>query len=194
MTHSIPLRRCRCTRFGPEPLRKRSAKLLPQRRAWFANALRLLAATVLLSGCSDTTGPAATANHLTATVDGEPFVASSYLDAAVGADEILVLRGALAVGVGGRRQINLYLPASVSMGTLSLVADQRTYGEYVDLEQGGFGFWDTFVVGSTGSVSITELTSTLIAGTFAFTVPASPDAGIPTSKTVTNGSFRLPLH
>jgi hypothetical protein len=56
-----------------------------------------------------------------------------------------------------------------------------------------FGTWSTNLSGSAGSVTVTSLTNSRIAGTFQFTAPPQNFSSTTGTRVVTNGAFDMPL-
>ncbi len=145
--------------------------------------LLVLAAAACKS--SDATGPNTNNTHpangsMTANIDGAAWNASLTVTAsnngtiigAAGTDAAQTLAFALA-GTG---------PGTYTIGPLSpMNAELTTTGGVVYSAAGNIGG---------GSVTITSVTSTAVAGTFTFTLVKS---GGGASKTVTNGAFNIKL-
>lgn len=130
--------------------------------------------------------------RFTATVDGAPFTASA------GAGSILAIQhapksgGYLVSGQSGTGTILLTLNYITGPGTFPLGVDAVTVpGGFAGITT-SVGGWTTPISGAAGTVTITALTPTRIAGTFSFTgsLTTGGDTG---TKTVTAGQFDAPM-
>jgi hypothetical protein len=135
-------------------------------------------------------GGGAGTNRLTATIDGQAFVASQ-----VQANPVSTVPGSLAFQgtqvVGGvARSMAIYLAFIPGPGTYPLGMNIGTSpGGTVTVVSGTSAF-TTPLSGAAGTITITTLTSTRVVGTFSYVATAT--LGTATS-TVTNGVFDVPL-
>ncbi len=140
----------------------------------------LVAAAAACSSASDTTAPTNTTlpnGSMSATIDGKAWVANATVHASD-------TRGILAIaGTDATFQTLAFaLPAN---GTGTYTFD-RTVGANAELTS-ATGVWATGANVGAGTVTITSLTATAVAGTFSFTLVHSGLA----NRTVTNGVFNI---
>jgi hypothetical protein len=127
---------------------------------------------------------------MTAKVDGQPFVAGSP-------DLIFASQGlAGGYGISGLQSsptsatiITITLANIRGPGTYPLGVGPQVPGGSAVLAISSAG-WSSPMSGADGSITITSLSTTEIAGTFSFVVTASVNA-TPATRTVTDGDFRL---
>ncbi len=145
-------------------------------------ALFLLA----VSGCSgDSTGNNNGNGNgdMSASIDGQSWTgtlatAASYQGTVLG-----------FAGTNGSYQINITLTGVSGPGTYSLGSGQLSIATVATVSTSP-QVWITSSTGGTGSVVITSLTSSAVAGTFSFTaVPSS--GGASGNKAVTSGQFNV---
>jgi hypothetical protein len=135
---------------------------------------------------------------MSATIDGQAWTANTAAGS-VTAIQVSPRSGGYLIGGFGTG------PASAMTFNLNYIARTGTYPLGVDAVSvvGGFagltggtgatgGTWTTPISGAAGSVTISTLTPTRIAGTFAFTATAS-GGGATGSRVVTNGTFDAAL-
>jgi hypothetical protein len=160
----------------------------------------LLALLLLLAACGGSSagpddgggggGGGAGTNRLTATIDGQAFVASQ-----VQANPVSTVPGSLAFQgtqvVGSvARSMAIYLAFIPGPGTYPLGMNIGTSpGGTVTVVSGTNGF-TTPLSGAAGTITITTLTSTRVAGTFSYVATATLGTA---TTTVTNGVFDVPL-
>jgi len=165
----------------------------------FAIPLTLLA---LVASCSSSpTGPSDGSGTFTATIDGSNFTASSSANAATANGSatvpgFVVIQGTQITSTTNVTTISIELGFIAGTGTYPLGVNQDTTaggGATVSVStSGSFKSWNTDLDGAAGTIVITKLTSTEIAGTFNFTAPrALGQSGADT--TVANGKFDVPL-
>jgi hypothetical protein len=168
---------------------------------------RLLLGAVLLSGCGGgTTDPGnddADGNNnnnnsgspFSATIDGQAWSVTGAT--AVTAIQFAPQSGGymiIATGTGVIASISLTLNFIVKTGTYPLGVDGATVpGGFAGVTVGTGGVWLTPFSGAAGSITITTLTTTRIAGTFSFTTTGS-SGGATGTKVVTQGRFDLPMN
>ncbi len=146
-----------------------------------------LCATICLSlaACSNSSSPSDTpTGTVSATVDGASFTAS-VATSAVHTGGVLAIAGSDSRG----RQIQLRIIGAEATGTYPLGGLTNPNVATVTLAPEASQTYVTSMVDGTGSINLTELTASKVAGTFSFT--ASNSARI--QKTVTNGTFNLTI-
>ena len=154
---------------------------------------RLAAAVTLLLGlgaCSSSTEPGNPGpSNMTARVDGAEWTSSQATAAPVpNAPGWYVISGSVATA-------NQALAISISVynvdgpGTYPLGVGSTAFGGIAILAEGGGG-WVTPLSGAAGSITITALTATRMAGNFSFTAEGST-GGATGTRTVTDGEFGL---
>lgn len=158
--------------------------------------LALLSLLALVAGCgggSSPTGPGGDGgggNRVTATIGGQAFTGATIL-----ANPVSTVPGSLAfqatqVVGGSARSLAMYLAFIPGPGTYPLGMNIGTSpGGTVTVVDGSTGY-TTPLSGAAGSVTITSLTATRVAGTFTFTATATVGSA---TLTVTNGVFDVPL-
>lgn len=157
----------------------------------FPQALWL--APALLAACNMSDSASTSAGHLTATVDGVAWTASAQsvstaaIAAGAGVYSILVSQTADANALN----LSMTLYHVTAPGTYPLGVDSTMSGGIGVVSNLDAG-WATPLSGSAGSITITTLTSTRMAGTFAFTANAASGSATGT-RVVTGGSFDLPV-
>jgi len=129
----------------------------------------------------------------TATIDGQAFASDSQLamaTVAASAPGVYVLTGAKATSSTNYVNLTITLYNLTVPGTYPLGVTGVVFGGIAIVSQSGPS-WTTPLSGAAGTVTVSTLTASRIVGTFAFTATAPLD---PTSsRTVTNGSFDLPI-
>ncbi|MBL0177861.1 MAG: hypothetical protein IPP98_01880 [Gemmatimonadetes bacterium] len=155
--------------------------------------LSLSLAILTACGGGSPTGPGGGGNgtdKVTASIDGQAFTGAT-----IQANPVSTVPGSLAfqatqVVGGAARSIAMYLAFIPGPGTYPLGMNIGTSpGGTVTLVNGVNGF-TTPLSGAAGSVTITSLTATRVAGTFTFTATATLGTA---TTTVTNGVFDVPL-
>ena len=171
-----------------------------------ARILSVIATSFLLAACGsdsptgnddDDDNPNTTGTHMTATIDGQPFVASKLPGLinvlqveAAGGRYILLGTEATSTGAIGR-QVSFAIGNISAPGTYPLGVDGVSVtGGFASITQNGQ--WTTPLDGASGSITVTALTPTRIAGTFNFTADAL-SGGATGTKVVTAGSFDAPM-
>lgn len=141
------------------------------------------AAAVLAASCGGGSGtPTGPGNgSMTAQVDGTAWRASQGVAAT---------RAAGFVGVGGSASdastISFAFP-DTGPGSFTVASPNGTNATYV---KSGQGWTAAFGGGGSGTITVTTLTASRVAGTFSFTAPGVV-GGASGNKTVTNGSFDI---
>jgi len=143
-----------------------------------------------LGGCGSSTGPGgAGESDMTARIDGTDW-ASDLATVAV-----VPNTPGWYVITGSRTMGNPAIAISISVfnvdgpGTYPLGVGGTSFGGIATVAEGGGG-WNTPLSGASGSITITALTATRMAGTFAFGAEAVT-GGASGTRTVTNGDFDL---
>jgi len=149
------------------------------------------------SGSGGGGGPPPGSGAMTATIDGQAFASDAQRATATvsaSAPGAYVLIGSKVASASDYVTVSVTLYNLAATGTYPLGVTGVVFGGVGSVtQQSGatFGTWLTPLSGASGTVTVSTLTSSRIAGTFSFTAAASLD---PTSiKSVTNGSFDLPV-
>lgn len=152
---------------------------------------------VLLSwtcGGESPTDPGMEDGPMSATIDGQPWAASASSVSAQALGSIpgaFVLTGTQIKSSTDVSVMSFSLYNISGPGTYDLGVTSTMFGGTVLFVEGGAG-WLTELSGLAGTVTITALTPTRIAGTFNFEAIAST-GGASGTRTVTSGEFDLPL-
>lgn len=118
-----------------------------------------------------------------ATIDGSAWSAEGRVAVTRGPANSLIIA---AASLG--RSLSFTLFNASAPGTFSLVySNATTLPSFAILASAGSA-WTTNTTGGTGSVVVTTLTTSRVAGTFSFTAPPSPGQGTTTAH-VTGGTF-----
>lgn len=172
--------------FGSPRLIAPLSPRIPLMRAASMSGTVLAVSCLLVSSCggnNSPTGPGGGANFQ-ATVGGTAWQAQSAA-AGGGANGTFSITGVNASGAG----IGLVLYNLSAPGTYPLGVGGTVFGGTATLTEGAASWW-TALTGAAGTVTITQVSSTRIAGTFSFTaVPLS--GGATGTRAVTAGSFDL---
>lgn len=149
-----------------------------------------VAATVLLSACGGNDDPAGNngAGTFSASIDGAAWSAGSPAAVAT-AGGIFTITGASA-GSGTGMSMTLYHIGAP--GTYPLGVGPAVPGGLASVS-GGTSAWSTPLSGAAGTVTISAVSATRITGTFSYTAPLVSGTGTPATRTVTAGSFNLPV-
>jgi Family of unknown function (DUF6252) len=144
----------------------------------------LLSAMLMACGSDKASGPASSTNAMTATVSGAAWTASASRSATY-ANQVLTI-----TGIDNANLLVTIAVANVAgTGTFSL-APGNTHGALGNVINGA-RIWASSLQGGSGTITVTTLTATRVAGTFLFTgVPATASAT--GSVVVTGGAFDLP--
>ena len=147
----------------------------------------LLFVAASCGSASDTSSPGTSLPLLngtfSATVDGSAWSAEGRVAVARGPNNSLIIAAASLT-----RSLSFTLFNASAPGTFSLVyAGATTVPSFAILASAGAA-WTTNTTGGTGSVVVTTLTSSRVAGTFTFDAPPSPGQGTTTAH-VTGGTF-----
>ncbi len=132
--------------------------------------------------------------YLSAKVDGSAWSASSSTILTTGSTAIpgyITLQG--SSGSGNVQTIGLQLGFIPGPGTYPLGVNQATTAGGTGVYAEGPRSWTTPFSGAAGIVTITELTSTRITGTFSFDGDAVGTTNPPLSHEVREGKFSVPL-
>lgn len=149
--------------------------------------LVLLGAVVACGGDGPGANNGNGTGNFTATIDGAPWSgANSAAIAAAGG--IFVMTG-VQIGSGTALTMTLYNVGAP--GTFPLGVGGAVPGGIASVVVGATS-WSTPLSGDAGSVIVTAVSPTRIAGTFSFTAPPVPGQS-GTTRTVTQGRFDLPV-
>lgn len=135
--------------------------------------------------------------RMTATVDGQAWSASEASVIALQFNAIaggyIVIANQLTQAGGLGSTLSLTINNIRGPGTYPLGVDAVTVaGGFAGITAGTGGVWTTPLSGAAGSITITALTPTRIAGNFNYTATAS-SGGATGSRVVTNGVFDAPF-
>ncbi len=154
-------------------------------------AVVLAAALLAAAGCGGSSGPTGPGigtdtDPITAVVNGAEWSASYTAHAAV-------TPGALTLSGSDREPVTvtIVLPGEARAGTFAL-GFLNANGALATVADSA-GVWSTGYAGGTGSITVAELDSVHVTGTFDFT--AAPAAGNASADTlrVTGGEFDIPF-
>jgi hypothetical protein len=165
--------------------------------------LFLVCSASWLAGCGSSSGGpgGGTGNgNLRATIDGQSWVADASSAQAVAdakAPGVIGITGTRAASASNALSIELDLGYLTGPKTYPLGVNAGTTaggGATVFQVQGTTtAIWTTDFSGDRGSVTVTSLAGGRFAGTFLFTAPPQSSGGATNDRTVTDGSFDLPL-
>jgi hypothetical protein len=155
--------------------------------------------TLALAGCGgggdDGTGPGGGSGsaRISASVDGRVWSSNAMAGmerAVLSAPGLYVVQGVETSGTNNTT-ITLTLYNIKGPGTYALGMTATTFGGGALVVENTRG-WSTPLSGKAGTITLTEVSSTRMAGTFSFT--ADPITGGATgTKTITNGRFDMPV-
>ena len=135
--------------------------------------------------CRNPGAPPITDGDLTATIGASAFTATTVY---AGFEDKALTMSAVDEGGDGPRSITLTIRGVVKAGTYDLALSGNA-GSYTELKADLTQSWLCTTNQGTGSVIITELSHTRIAGTFSFSAPALITSGAMGTKIVTSGTF-----
>jgi hypothetical protein len=137
---------------------------------------------------------------MSAAIDGQSWVADGntvQVTADANAPGVLAIIGTHAASASNYLSVELALGYLTGPKTYPLGVNAGTNAggsATVSEQQGsGVGFWATDFSGDRGSVTVTSMAAGRFAGTFLFTAPPQLGSSVTNTRTVTNGSFDLPL-
>jgi hypothetical protein len=139
---------------------------------------------LLLASCRDATAPA-TDGELSALVGASGF---SALTVYATFDDRAFTMSAVDEASDGLRSITLTILDVTKVGQYDL-ARSGNAGSYTEAKSDVTQSWLCATSQGTGSVVITELSSTRIVGTFSFSAPALITSGAMGTKVISSGSF-----
>jgi len=154
---------------------------------------------LLITACSGGDGPTGPNPpppggnaSFTASVDGQGWTSAAALTNVTAAQSgTYIISGSVLTGASTRaitlNLMNIPGPGTYPLGTGAGVSG----GSAIYAESAGG--WGTPLSGEAGSITVTTLTATRIAGTFSFTAAASA-GGATGTRTVTNGAFDLQIN
>lgn len=147
-------------------------------------------------------GPSNTVGTFTANLDGSNWVSTTNQVAGTSSGQnqipgLITMVGTQLVSATNYTTISITLGYIAGTGTYPLGVNHGTtaggIGTVFAPQGSGFGTWSTNLAGSGGSVNVTSLTSSRIAGTFQFTAPPQSFSSTTGTRVVTNGAFDMPL-
>ncbi|HEY9384930.1 MAG TPA: hypothetical protein VIP80_15580 [Gemmatimonadales bacterium] len=163
--------------------------------------IRSLFVLVLLGGCgSSTTGPGGNGiGTFSAVIDGVAWTSDALTLQVATSQSVPGYQLISGTKVSGQNYVNIMLTLGYigGTGTYPLGVNQGTNaggsGAVTSQTGGVLGLWNTGFSGAAGTVTITSLTSTRMAGTFQFTAPPQLGSTATGNRVVTNGVFDVPL-
>lgn len=167
---------------------------------FFRRGLRgslLLALTLTVWACGDDSSDPTTPDpnptdegEMVASVDGVPWAARA---SSVVAEVIEDVPGGYEIrGTQGTSQILVSLYNIDAPGTYPLGVNPTVFGGYASYATSG-RLWHSTYSGASGTVTVTALTSSRIAGTFAFTATPFPGTQATGTLAITAGEFDAPI-
>jgi hypothetical protein len=170
------------------------------------SACALLAALVFCASCSsggDSTNPSNNNNNnangtssFSAKIDGVSWSASTATGSVTALQFAPQSGGYIigGIGTGAAASLLITLNYITGPGVYPLGVDAvSVQGGFAGVTVGSGGTWTTPISGAAGSITVTRLTTTSVAGTFNFTATGS-GGGATGSKVVTEGQFVAPLN
>ena len=142
--------------------------------------LALLAFAFVMACGDDGGNPPVGAGTVSASIDGTAFSGTLAVQAVRSVNTINIS----AVG-SNTRQLSLNLVGVTTTGNVPIGAGSTSMGQY----SVGTQTWVSSLVGGSGTVVLTTLTTTRAVGTFTFTAIPSPSTGATGNKVVTTGAF-----
>jgi hypothetical protein len=130
---------------------------------------------------------------MTASIDGQSFSANQLATATAATQNLVsfyTITGLQGSSATNAQSILLILYNIGAPGTYPLGVNSTNFGGIGTVTEGSAS-WLTPLNGTAGTVVITSLTSSRIAGTFSFT--SNETTGASSTRTVSNGAFDLPI-
>ena len=155
------------------------------------NSACAAAVALLLTACGGgNDNPAGNGNtgNFRATIDGAAWTANTVGSAAA-AGGIFTITG---VQVGSATGMTMTLYAIGSPGTFPLGTGPTVAGGIASVTQGS-SIWSTPLSGAAGTVTVTAVSPTRIAGNFAFNAPPLLGSTQTNTRAVTAGAFDIPV-
>lgn len=155
------------------------------------NAVVAAAVTLVLTACGGgNDNPAGNGNtgNFRATIDGSSWVANTVGSAAA-AGGIFTITG---VQTGSATGMTMTLYSIGAPGTFPLGVGGSVAGGIASVTQGS-SLWSTPLSGAAGTVTITAVSPTRIAGSFAFNAPPLLGQTQTNTRVVTAGTFDIPV-
>lgn len=154
-------------------------------------------------GSGGTTGPTPTGGGtFRATIDGSSWVSTQNQTTGGGSGSnqvpgVITMTGTQVVSATNYTSVTITLGYISGPGTYPLGVNAGTTAggtAGVIATQGtALGTWNTNLTGNGGTITVSSLTSSRIAGTFSFTAPPMNFTTTTGTRVVTNGQFDLPL-
>lgn len=148
--------------------------------------------TAVAIGCGGSTEPNNNGNPtggtFKATIDGSAWV-SAFTSASASAGGNFNLGG---VAAGGSPTLTLGLYAIGAPGTYPIGVGGTVAGGTASISASG-ALWMTPLSGAAGTVTVTSVSPTRIAGTFSFSAPPALGQSVTNTRTVTAGEFDVPV-
>jgi Family of unknown function (DUF6252) len=144
----------------------------------------------VLGGCGGGNGPVGNngSGQFSAQIDGAAWSGANAIGAA-GAGGIFTLTG---VQLGSGTGLTMTLYSIGAPGTYPLGVAGNVAGGIATIVSNSTSFWSTPLNGAAGTVTISAVSPTRIAGTFNFTAPpVAPQTGA--ARVVTQGQFDIPV-
>ncbi|HZJ56051.1 MAG TPA: DUF6252 family protein, partial [Myxococcaceae bacterium] len=156
-------------------------------------ALGMMAAAVLWTACGGGENNPGGGGAMTASIDGQAFSSSQLASASAASSSMVsvyTIIGARLLSGTTAQSISLSLYNIAGPGTYPLGVNSTNFGGIGTVAEGATA-WTTPLSGAAGTVNITSLTPTRIAGTFSFN--AAEVVNPSSTKSVTNGAFDMPV-
>jgi hypothetical protein len=148
----------------------------------------LLPAVISACGGKDNPAGANTSGTFAATIDGTSWVANA-VSAVANAGGIFTLTG---VQSGSATGMSMTLYAIGAPGTYPFGVGPTVAGGVASVTQGS-AIWSTGLSGAAGTVTITAVSPTRIAGTFVYNAPPLIGQTVTNTRAVTAGRFDIPV-
>ncbi len=146
-----------------------------------------LAATLLLAACGGDSGTnSGDQSTMSATVAGTAWSATLAVQGQVSGNILSIS------GTNGTYQVALTVPGVSAPGTYAVGPGNSGIAQLVQIIT-GTPTWTSSLVGGSGTIVVTALTASRVAGTFSFSGAPSPGSSASGTRAVTNGTFDLKL-
>jgi hypothetical protein len=151
----------------------------------FGGLVRVVLACAVLGACGDDDGTndggGDDSNTLTATIDGVAYTSNSSVTVVRATDNSLIITGTSS----NNRAIKIELPPVTQAGTYDAGPG---FGAIVTYNI-GLSPYVTSATGGSGTVTVTSISSTRVAGTFSVTTVGT--GGTVGNRVITNGKFNV---
>jgi hypothetical protein len=146
-------------------------------------------------------GTATGSGHLRATIDGQAWAADQntiQVNSSAAVPGTLTITGTRVTSAANYLSLTMALGYINGPATYPLGVNQGTNagGTVTVLDQSSasqLGIWMTDLTGARGTLTVTSMSATRIAGTFQFMAPPQTGSAVTSTRTVTDGDFELPI-